>query len=106
MSFDATHGVLYVQHNNNVDAYNSDGTLIEEFATGLTTANFEFRGMAVDESTGTVYVSSGLPAQVVALPGAIVPDEEHRRSNRKHFRQRPRRSGRRAGDRPSEVRSS
>ncbi|HEY5051813.1 MAG TPA: hypothetical protein VII45_00210 [Solirubrobacterales bacterium] len=75
IAFDATHHVLYVLRNSRVDAYNTDGTLVEEFAVGFTAPNQDLAGMAVDESTGTVYLSNRKYGQIMAIPGVTVPDE-------------------------------
>jgi hypothetical protein len=82
MALDATHGVIYVipgYEGHVVNAYNETGDLLESFGAGG-----DYRGIAVDESTGTVYLNDnsdgGFQAEspggdkVRVWPGAIVPD--------------------------------
>jgi hypothetical protein len=71
LTVDSKTHTLYVAHSfpASVTAYNSSGALLETLSTpnGL-------EGVAVDESTGTVYAAATANNQVSVIPGVIVPD--------------------------------
>lgn len=74
IAFDASRGVLYLVFENRLVAYNRAGEKIETFGQNIEEPNF--RGIAVDEATGVVYVGRNTypERRVVTFPGLIVPD--------------------------------
>jgi hypothetical protein len=71
LAFDSAHRVLYVLRSDGVRAYNTDGGLIEEFATGI---GGSLVSIAVEESSGTLFVSDRATGRVQVFPGEPVPD--------------------------------
>jgi hypothetical protein len=71
LAFDATSHVLYVAHSSYINAYNESGALLETFGN----EGFHgYRGIAVNESTGVVYVAAQNDSRIFTFPGVIVPD--------------------------------
>jgi hypothetical protein len=81
-TFDARDGIFYGTAGNVVHAYNESGALVESFAKSSSKDFSPYWGMAVDESTGTLYVleEGALPGGLLAgadihvYPGVTVPD--------------------------------
>jgi phosphodiesterase/alkaline phosphatase D-like protein len=66
---DSEHGVVYVTAGGSprkINAYNADGAMLEAFDSGFASA------IAVDETTGTLYVLS--ENKVNVYPGVVIPD--------------------------------
>jgi hypothetical protein len=78
---DSKHGVLYFAGTRQgktftedmevVEAYNEDGALIERVELGVPFPN-RIHDIAVEEETGTIYLSTG--TQVAVYDGVVVPD--------------------------------
>jgi hypothetical protein len=69
---DRTHHTIYTVHSNRANEYDSSGNLLQQFATGVNGANF--KGIAVDESTGTVFISNSGSGQILEYPQVAAPD--------------------------------
>ena len=75
LAFDTSRQVLYVLYSEYAVAYGSDGKELEKFAAPSEGRYESAYGIAVDESTGAVYIGGGgYPTQVGVYPGAILPD--------------------------------
>jgi phosphodiesterase/alkaline phosphatase D-like protein len=75
LAFDASRGVLYVLYSEHAVAYGADGEELETFASPSEGRYESSYGIAVDESTGVVYIGGGsYPTQIGVYPGAVVPD--------------------------------
>jgi phosphodiesterase/alkaline phosphatase D-like protein len=61
ISIDSSRHIVYLAEGSKIDAYNTSGALIEEFATAGEGPNgptgFDSRYVAIDESSGTVYAT-------------------------------------------------
>jgi hypothetical protein len=71
LAVDATNHRVYVAQSENVRVYEPNGTLIEEFASGL---GGSYTGIAIDEASGDVFVSDASNSKIKRFPGVIVPD--------------------------------
>jgi hypothetical protein len=71
LAVDSVRGVVYVAHNNRVDAYStSSDDLLEEFGAE---GSHSWSGVEVDESNATVYLADNSNFQIRVLPGANFP---------------------------------
>ena len=71
LAVDATNHRVYVAQTASVSVYEPTGTLIEEFASGL---GGSYRGIAIDEASGDVFVADASNGKIKRFPGVIVPD--------------------------------
>jgi hypothetical protein len=63
---------LYVAHFNYVSVYAADGTFLYEFGKSIASEEAEFSGVAIDQATEQVYVSSSREKKVLVF-GAKLP---------------------------------
>ncbi len=72
VAVDRAHHKIYVVHTNRANEYNTSGQLLQQFATGV--PNADFKGIAVEESTGTVFISDAGSDQILEYPQVAAPD--------------------------------
>jgi phosphodiesterase/alkaline phosphatase D-like protein len=72
IAIDSARHVVYLAEGSKIDAYNTDGVLLQEFGTTLP----ELVSVAIDESTGLLYATYGewSKAQIFVFDPVIVPD--------------------------------